>query len=701
MIGDRRLRSRRRGITPRKLPFVYCLAFFLVAFHQTERVAEWFDDLALSHEGTISETAFKVSAVLRDVVAPLGVAWLNAYEDRLLSLTEHEAYAALVSGFGVGRDNQNRTALDPDLAPPPLPSIQPTGSSTADGDLYDTPLPPRAASQKRTLTEPPSDLLLGPNMGQPAPEGPAESFRTASLPPPIRRPVRLNVYGTFNPENVLLLGDSMMLEGLGPQLQRKLRDIKGLTVNRAGRYGTGLCRLDVFDWLAYFGETLDKYQPDLVILTLGANDPQDIVNAGKKRVFLGTDEWNDIYADRVAELLRLAEIRGTQVFWVGLPIMGKQPYGRRVAGINEVTSEVCSAAANCRFWDSWLSVADGRGRYATFLRDERGRSQRVRSKDAIHLTEYGGRLMAEKFLAETAAWADFSQANPSGAPTTIEEAPEGVRAMPPSAGEGDESLVEAGVAEYKLFSTARAKQTFFYLAVPEINPDHPGPFPVLLLLHGAWEGADSWIKRLGEETLVNLAARNRVILAMPDGEPFGWYLNGPEAAIETYFIKEFITYLKSLSIVDPDRLGVLGLSMGGHGSLTLTLKHPELFRAVGSMSGITDLAVHAGNSHPVNRQLKIDRVLGPAGPEGRAWAPHSAMTLTRQNQPALAGKPTIITVSSGDRLTLAENRAYHQLLNDLELEHVYREDPGGHDWDYWAAVLPIQVEFLAKALRED
>ncbi len=139
--------------------------------------------------------------------------------------------------------------------------------------------------------------------------------------------------------------------------------------------------------------------------------------------------------------------------------------------------------------------------------------------------------------------------------------------------------------------------------------------------------------------------------------------------------------------------------MGGHGALTLALKHPELFQAAASLSGVTDLAAHRGSGHSLNRELRIDRVLGPAGEDGRLWRAHSAYGLTEADPGRWNGRPLLLGVGRDDGLTLAENRAYHNLLTRLGIAHRYQEDHGGHNWDYWAAQLPVHLEFLGGRLR--
>ena len=690
MFPERRLRSKRRGLNPTKIVFVYVAALCLVCFHQAGQVADWLDELALESGSLISENAFKLSAGLRSGLVPRGPAQMNRAEDRLL---------ALVPPGLMGRQPEG---------PPSLLDIPGQLSQVA---RKLEPLPKTGQVEDR-IPSPPGSIATPPTFIYQASYQPETLFVPVEMdedPPKV-----------FNPASVLLLGDSMMLEGLGPQLQRELKKYDGLEVYRDGKYGTGLTRLDAFDWLAYFDQILTTYNPDLIIITLGANDAQDILNpeGPKKRIRVSSEEWNSIYAGRVRDLLSRAARRDTQIFWVGLPIIGREQIGKWFANINSITAEVCSASANCRFWDSWLSVADGQGRYAAFIRDGEGRSIRIRAKDAIHLTEDGGRIMARKFLTETSDWADYHQSSqpadespypaenespPTAATPTIEAPQPAEQAVPaPSAGEGDDDEglsadpPSGTVTEHRLFSKVRNKETYYYTAVP----DGPGPFPAVFLLHGAWDGAGSWVDRLGRTGLARLAAEHKLILVMPDGEPFGWYLDGRETAIESYLIKELIPrVLRDHPAIDPDRIGVMGLSMGGHGALTLAIKYSHIFKAAGAMSGVTDLAVHSGQGHKLNPELQIERALGPSGLNGKLWHQFSAHGLTENNPAIWSGRPLIISVGRDDSLTLAENRAYHDLLTRLKVDHLYHEDDGGHNWDYWSGQLPVHLEFLGDKLR--
>lgn len=774
MPGDRTIRSRRRGLNPTKVVFVYSLAFILVCFHQSARVADWFDDLALKSDGFISEKAFGLSRFFRESLGPYGPEQFNRLEDRLLAfvagqaaapqdnltapaisstaepgLAETEPATVVIAPEEVLAEGPDVSVPAPEV-PPPDQNLQAGGPELPaperpDPPAYSETLSPSAAMARelilighlemdREADEPYAELPPiywsrgwrpgeAPANGDEEPaNGPNESSAPAAVPDErVERPAdrdepvaddglvtSLTASLTFssdrgpatppksrksiNPSSVLLLGDSMMLEGLGPPLQRTLKNNEGLKVFRDGRYGTGLTRLDNFDWLGYFDEMLQKYEPDLVVLTIGANDAQDMVGGGR-RVHLGTDAWNETYSARVSDLLKRAKAKGATVFWVGLPIMGREPYGSRVAAINKLAQGACEAADNCHFWDSWLSVADARGNYATYLTSDEGKSVRVRAKDNIHLTEAGGRLMADKFLADIEGWVDFQQREGS-----FEPADKAAPPLAPSAGDEDGDGPGFELTERRLWSAARNKETSYWL----VRPQSPARqrFPLVVLLHGAWDGGRAWADNIGRAELLELARQSNLALLMPDGEPFGWYVDGRETAIESYLMDELLPrVLADFQEIDGGRIGISGLSMGGHGALTLTLKHPDIFKATGALSALTDLSRHAGRAHAVDPQLGLEAAFGEAGPDGRNWRPFSAEGLTESRPGFWTGRPLIISVGLGDSLTLAENRAFHQLLVRQAAEPVYREREGGHDWPYWRAELPAHLAFLSRNLR--
>ena len=230
-------------------------------------------------------------------------------------------------------------------------------------------------------------------------------------------------------------------------------------------------------------------------------------------------------------------------------------------------------------------------------------------------------------------------------------------------------------------------------------------YPVLYLLHGAFGHFGDWLSKTPDKQLLHrLADQYNLIIVNPEGETFSFYLDSPVSAdsqFETYLTKEVIPKIDQTYRTVADKRGrvIAGLSMGGHGALYLSARHPDLYCAAGSMSGALDLR-------------SLNRKLTPAEAAGRAqlWAPvlgsetenperfaaNSVMSLLEQL--GRNGLPLIIDCGVDDGL-LDINRELHRRLVYQQVPHDYTERPGGHTWAYWQSALPYQVLFLAQVLR--
>jgi S-formylglutathione hydrolase FrmB len=254
----------------------------------------------------------------------------------------------------------------------------------------------------------------------------------------------------------------------------------------------------------------------------------------------------------------------------------------------------------------------------------------------------------------------------------------------------------ATLVEVSLPSKARGRETNYLVYLP--TPDDKRP--TIFLLHGAGEDYLVWRERFGKD-LMDLAKELNVNLVMPDGDPYGWYLDSllkKNSRLELYLMEELWPDLFGRFSLDPTRVGVLGINMGGHGALTLALKYPGAFKAVFSLSGITDLELHgAGNLY--EDDLKLSEVLGPYEDQSHVCRNNSAYFLTRKNPESLSGLSLGLSVGLSDPVALAENRQYHRLLSDLGLRHEYREERGDHSWTLWREKAKYGLTFLSNALN--
>ena len=83
---------------------------------------------------------------------------------------------------------------------------------------------------------------------------------------------------------------------LGIKLQYTLKQKYNIADTKIDyKVSSGLNRIDYYDWYARTRKIINDYQPDVVIVLFGANDPQDITDSqGKSRVIL-TKEWQKAY----------------------------------------------------------------------------------------------------------------------------------------------------------------------------------------------------------------------------------------------------------------------------------------------------------------------------------------------------------------------------------------------------------------------
>lgn len=232
-------------------------------------------------------------------------------------------------------------------------------------------------------------------------------------------------------------------------------------------------------------------------------------------------------------------------------------------------------------------------------------------------------------------------------------------------------------------------------------------YPVLYLLHGAYGHFADWLKSTPDKQLVHrLADQYNLIIVLPEGETFAFYLDSPvspDSQFETYLTREVLPKIDQTYRTVADRRGrvITGLSMGGHGALYLSARHPDLYCAAGSMSGALDLRSFNRKLSPADAAQRAQLwapVLGSETDNPERFVANSVVSLVDQMQ--RNNLPLIIDCGVDDGL-LEINREVHRRLLYNHTPHDYTERPGGHTWPYWQNALPYQVQFLQQVLREN
>ena len=167
-----------------------------------------------------------------------------------------------------------------------------------------------------------------------------------------------------------------------------------------------------------------------------------------------------------------------------------------------------------------------------------------------------------------------------------------------------------------------------------------GDVPVLLYLAGLTCNEETFMTKAGAQ---RLAAERGLALIAPDTSPrgaqvpgeadswdfgvgAGFYLDATQAPwsthyrMESYLTTELLPLLTDALPLDPERIGIFGHSMGGHGALTLALRHPELFKSVSAFAPIC-----APSQCPWGRKA----FTGYLGSDEGSWLAHDATALMR------------------------------------------------------------------------
>ena len=180
--------------------------------------------------------------------------------------------------------------------------------------------------------------------------------------------------------------------------------------------------------------------------------------------------------------------------------------------------------------------------------------------------------------------------------------------------------------------------------------------PALLYLAGLTCTEETFMTKAGAQ---RLASELNVALICPDTSPRGAGLAGESDSwdfgvgagfyldatakpwalhwrMESYILNDLLPLIAAKLPVDIDRLGIFGHSMGGHGALTLALRHPGVFKSVSAFAPI---------ANPVNCPWGHKAFSGYLGEDKTEWAKHDASEL--MGQLSAAPYPAGILIDQG------------------------------------------------------
>ena len=266
------------------------------------------------------------------------------------------------------------------------------------------------------------------------------------------------------------------------------------------------------------------------------------------------------------------------------------------------------------------------------------------------------------------------------------------------------SFAQAKVDTIQVYSESMKKNLKVAVTFPTSYQQGEKRYPTLYLLHGGNGSFSDWLTKVTERGLVNrMAEEYDIIIVNPGVGPISYYFDSPlldSVQYETYITAELIPEIdkKYRTLDQKESRAITGLSMGGHGAITLSAKHPELFAVAGSMSGVMNIDSRmwdVGDGLKKMRAESQKQVLGDIDYEF-PFSTYTAVGLVDQIK--ANGIPLIIDCGTEDFL-ISTNRQMHQLLLANKTPHEYTERPGAHTWQYWTDALPVHMHFINKHLK--
>jgi S-formylglutathione hydrolase len=236
-----------------------------------------------------------------------------------------------------------------------------------------------------------------------------------------------------------------------------------------------------------------------------------------------------------------------------------------------------------------------------------------------------------------------------------------------------------------------------------------GPVPVLYYLAGLTCTEETFVAKAGAQ---RLAAELGLLLVAPDTSPrgagapgedtdwdfgtgAGFYVDATQSPwsqhyrMYTYVTEELPALVAANFAAAPDRQGIFGHSMGGHGALVCGLRNPDKYRSVSAFAPI------AAPSRCPWGEKAFGGYLGPAR---EAWHAYDASELVKR-----APRPDAIFIDQGTSdkflVTQLKPELFEEACREAGQRLVLRRHEGyDHSYYFIATFVDDHLRFHAQAL---
>ena len=233
------------------------------------------------------------------------------------------------------------------------------------------------------------------------------------------------------------------------------------------------------------------------------------------------------------------------------------------------------------------------------------------------------------------------------------------------------------------------------------NPEQA--YPVIYLLHGLYGDYTNWVetggmKAVADELVATGELRPAVIIMPNAGGPDvnayqNGYFNVKDWPYEDFFFQELLPAAESKYNCGGSKgqRAIMGLSMGGGGTIVYAQRHPDMFSSAYGMSAWLDS----------NRA----RVQDPAQKESKFYltnesvCDHSALNFMDQADEVTIGRlktvKWFLDCGDDDSLMMLSVNLYTK-MRSAGVPCELRVRNGAHTWEYWHTALRLSFPFASR-----
>ena len=254
-----------------------------------------------------------------------------------------------------------------------------------------------------------------------------------------------------------------------------------------------------------------------------------------------------------------------------------------------------------------------------------------------------------------------------------------------------------------LYSAVLSETVKFNVYLPDGFSESGKTYPAVYLLHGLSGDYTDWVKRgsmkLVADELIGTGEAVPMVVIMPNaGGPdvhntWNGYFNMQGWNYEDFFFRELLPSAEKKYRCGGSKgmRAVMGLSMGGGGSVVYCQRHPSLFSSCYAMSAWLD-----NKEEELRRKVDaVDKLYYVR----ESVIEHSALDFLRDASEETLGELRSIAwfIDCGDDDFLIRlNTEFFFLMKEKKVHSELRVRNGVHNWEYWHLALRLALPFASR-----